>query len=109
MSKRRNRQKDLQKKIAKQRIQRLFQLAEHYALCGKLKLSDRYVFLARKISMKYLVPIPNEFKHRFCKHCYLYLLPSITCRTRIHKGKIVTHCNNCKEYTRVPLQNRFVK
>ncbi|MCK5459476.1 MAG: hypothetical protein KAI20_06260 [Thermoplasmatales archaeon] len=109
MPKRRNKKKELQKKIAKQRIQRLFLLAEHYALCDRLKLSDRYVFLARKISMKYLVPMPNKFKRRFCKQCYSYLLPSVTCRIRIHKGRIVTYCNKCKKYTRMPLQSRLVK
>jgi ribonuclease P protein subunit RPR2 len=109
MPKRYNRKKELQKKIAKQRIQRLFLLAEHYALNDRLKLSDRYVFLARKISMKYLVPVPNQFKRRFCKHCYSYILPNVTCRIRIHKGRIVTYCDNCKRYMRMPLQNRLVK
>ena len=109
MPKRYNKKKELQKKIAMQRIQRLFLLAEKYALCGKLKLSDRYVFLARKISMKYLSPIPKKFKRRFCKHCYSYLLPSVTCRIRIRKGRVVTYCNKCKKYTRMPLKNRFEK
>ena len=109
MSKRRNRKKELQKKIAKQRIQRLFLLAEQYALCGRLKLSDRYVFLARKVSMRYLVPIPNKCKRRFCKHCYSYLLPNVTCRIRIHRGKIITHCNNCKKFMRIPTQDQLAK
>ena len=108
MPKRHNRKKELQKKIAKQRIQRLFLLAEQYALCGRLKLSDRYVLLARKISMKYLIPIPKKFKRRFCKHCYSYLLPSVTCRIRIQKGRIITYCNKCKKYTRMTLQKRLI-
>ncbi|MFW6120319.1 MAG: ribonuclease P protein component 4 [Petrotogales bacterium] len=97
--------KRIQKRIAKNRIQRLFRLAEKYALRDRLELSDRYVFLARKLSMRYLVPIPKEFKRRFCKHCYSYLLPGINCRVRIHRGKIVTYCYNCKKYTRIPLRN----
>ena len=109
MTKRRVKNKEQQKKIAKQRIQQLFFLAEHYALCGRLNLSDRYVFLARKISMRYLTPIPKKFKRLFCKHCYSYLLPSVTCRTRIHKGKIITYCTNCKKYMRMPIQERLMK
>ena len=97
--------KKIQKTIALRRIRRLFSLAEQYALSGRLNLSDRYVEIARKISMRYLVPIPREYKRRFCKHCYKYLLPSVSCRFRIHRGKLVIYCHNCKRYTRIPLKN----
>ena len=109
MSTKINNRKKIQKKIAKRRIIRLFTLAENYALSGRLKLSDRYVYLARKISMKYLVPIPKEFKRRFCKHCYGYLLPNVNSRVRINKGKIVTYCFNCKKYSRIPLNKKSIK
>ena len=98
--------KKLQKSIASHRIQILFSLAEKYALEGKLSLSDRYVALARKISMKYLVPIPIEYKHRFCKHCYCYMLPPLTCRVRVHNATIITYCSKCKKYSRIPLNDR---
>jgi len=106
MSRRNARDKKLHKKIALNRIQKLFGLAEEYALEGRLNLADRYVALARKISMRYLVPIPKEFKRCFCKHCYSYLLPSINCRIRINKGKIIVYCFNCNEYNRVPFNRR---
>jgi len=92
-----------QKKIAEKRITQLFLMAERNAQKGKNDLADRYVYLARKISMRYLVPIPKQFKHCFCKHCYSYLLPYVTCRIRINHGKIVIYCYKCKKYTRVPL------
>jgi len=104
MTRRNQKRKEMQKKIAKQRITYLFSLAEKYALKGRLTLSDRYVFLARKISMRYLVPIPIKFKRRFCKHCYKYLLPNVTCRVRIDNGKIITYCNNCNKYIRIPFK-----
>ena len=109
MSRRRIGNKKFQKSIAKNRIQRLFRLAERYALCDRLELSNRYVFLARKISMRYLVPIPAKFKRRVCKHCYCYLMPGINCRVRIHRSKIVTYCYNCKKYMRMPLRGRSTK
>lgn len=109
MSRRNIWDKKLQKSIAKNRIQRLFRLAEEYALCDRLELSDRYVFLARKLSMRYLVPIPAKFKRRFCKHCYRYFLPGSNCRVRIHRSKIVTYCHNCKRYIRMPLRYRSAK
>ena len=83
-----------QKQIALKRIQGLFELA------------DRYVFIARKISMKYLVPIPNEYKRCFCKHCYCYLLPDVNSRFTIKNGKIIIFCKNCKRYTRIPFKNK---
>ena len=109
MSKKNAKDKKIRKRIALQRICRLFHLAEEYALCGRMNLSDRYVFLARKISMRYLVPIPKEFKRCFCKHCYSYLLPGISGRIRIHNGRIVVYCFNCHKYTRMPLKHRLLE
>jgi ribonuclease P protein subunit RPR2 len=96
----------LWKSIAENRIKRLFALAERYALDDRLDLADRYVFLARKISMRYLVPVPREFKRRFCKHCYCYLLPDVTCRVRIHRNRIIVYCHGCKKFMRMPLKGR---
>jgi ribonuclease P protein subunit RPR2 len=105
MSRRTSKDKKIQKIIARKRIDKLFQLAEQSALSDKLQLSNRYVDLARRISMRYLVSIPKEYKRRYCKHCYYYLLPDITTRIRIKKGKIVILCKNCQKYTRIPLKN----
>jgi ribonuclease P protein subunit RPR2 len=96
--------KKIQKKIAKRRINRLFRLAKQNALSNRLNLADRYIDLARKISMRYLITMPIEHKRRFCKHCYSYLLPHVTGRIRVHKSKIVIYCYNCKKYTRIPLK-----
>jgi len=105
MSKQKRVDKKIQKSIAKRRIDKLFSMAEENALNNKINLANRYVQIARKISMKYLVPIPPKYKRRFCKHCYHYLLPNITSRIRIHRGKIVIFCFNCKKYERFPLKN----
>jgi len=99
-------QKTKNKIIAKKRIEKLFLLAEKSAEEKNLYFSNRYVTLARKISMKYLVPIPNIYKKRFCKHCYSYLVPSVNSTFRLNKGKITIFCKNCKKYTRLPLKNK---
>jgi ribonuclease P protein subunit RPR2 len=104
MAKRRRISKTEQKKVANRRIIRLFEIAKENALSGELKLSDRYVELARKISMKNLTPIPKKYKRRFCKHCYHYLLPTKTCRVRINRGKVIVFCNNCRKYNRIPIK-----
>ena len=106
MVRRRRQNKDVLRQIALRRIQWLFQLAERYALCGRLELADRYVFLARKIGMRYLVRIPGEFKRCFCKHCYAYLLPGVSCRVRIHRGRVVMYCFRCNRFMRMPLTER---
>ena len=105
MSKRIIKDRKTQKTIARSRINHLFSLAEQNALLNKLNLANRYVDLARKISMRYLVPVPREFKRCFCKHCYQYMLPNVTCRIRIHRGKLIIYCNNCKRCNRLPLKN----
>ncbi|KYK23866.1 hypothetical protein AYK24_06930 [Thermoplasmatales archaeon SG8-52-4] len=99
-----NIKKKNQKITAMNRIDKLFELAEKNALINRLDLSSRYVELARKISMRYLVKIPKQHKRKFCKHCYKYLLPFVTGRIRIHRGKVVIYCNNCKKFTRIPLK-----
>jgi ribonuclease P protein subunit RPR2 len=106
MSNRKKRDKAQQKEIAKKRITKLFSLAEKNSLAGKLDLSDRYVEIARKISMRYLVPIPKEYKRRFCKNCYSYLLPHVNSRYRIQNKKLIIYCKNCSKFTRIPLKNK---
>ena len=105
MSKKPRISRNEQKKIASRRINRLFELAEKNALSGEIKLADRYVEIARKISMKNLTPIPIEYKRRFCKKCYQYLLPTKTCRVRIKRGKVIVFCNKCRSYNRIPFRN----
>lgn len=91
------------KEIARERIKILFEQAD-LRFKEDSNLSDRYVFLARKIAMKYKVHIPKELKRRFCKHCYKFLMPGANSRVRNTNGKIVYFCKNCKKYMRFPLK-----
>lgn len=90
-----------QQKIARERIQVLFEQAKEM-FKEDPKLSDRYVYLARKIAMKYKVKIPSRLKRMFCKHCYTFLVPSVNCRVRAQRGKVVYYCLSCKKFTRLP-------
>ncbi len=89
--------------IAGERIDILFNLAEEEALIHNLHRADRYVELARKIGMRYNVRIPRRYRKRYCKHCHSYFLPSVNCRVRIRGNRIVIFCENCGNYTRMPL------
>ncbi len=104
MAKKSRKNKKKNKDIAVKRIKYLFNLAEKKAIFNQIDLADRYVEIARKISMRYLVKIPKEFKRRYCKHCYSYLLPKKNSRVRVSRGKIILYCKNCKKYTRIPLK-----
>lgn len=100
MGKKKKRYKLVQKNIARRRIEKLFIMAEEAALQNRFNLANRYVEIARKISMRYLVQIPKRFKRCFCKNCYRYMLPGRTARIRINHGKIVVFCFNCKKISR---------
>ena len=101
MKRRHKRKPKQQRDIAKDRIIELFSQAE-LRFKKNPELSDRYIEIARKISMKYKVKIPRELKKRFCKHCYKYLVPGTNSRVRLTKSKLVYYCNSCKKYMRYP-------
>jgi len=88
-----------QKDMARQRIKKLFDLANETFSKDKA-LSDRYVTLARKIQMKYKVRFTSEQKRQFCRHCYSYLMPGKNCRVRTRGDNIVYYCLDCKRYNR---------
>ena len=97
----------MQSKIAEKRIKQLFCFADNQALNGNLSYANNAVRIARSIAMKTTFRIPKQYKHKFCKHCYHYLIPSITCRVRIRKGKRIITCFHCQKQVRYPYKNRL--
>ena len=97
-----------QVKIAKERIAELFKQADE-VFKEDPKLSNRYVVLARKISMKFKVRISPILKKKFCKHCYSFLKVGSNCRVRTHEGKVVYSCMNCKKFMRFPYKGKKPK
>ena len=89
------------KKIALDRIKQLFNEAATKFKSDK-SLANRYVFIARKLSMKYKTKIPSDLKKRYCKHCKAFLMPSKNCRVRISNGKLVYLCLECQHFMRFP-------
>jgi ribonuclease P protein subunit RPR2 len=101
-------EKQEQKKIAKERIGTLFSRAQE-AFPKDPALADRYVALARKISQKYRVRIPSGYKRRFCRHCYSYLVTGTNARTRIRDKFIVTFCERCRRYSKFGIAKKNKK
>ena len=84
--------------IAKERIEILFKQAvkepEH---------ANRYVFIARKIAMKFNIKLPKELKRKFCHKCYYYFGPSkVIVRTNPKIKAVEYKCKHCKHVNRYP-------
>lgn len=92
------------KEIVKEKIILFFKKADESAKT-EIGLSNRYITLARNLSMKFKVKIPPELQKKYCKHCYKYLLPGLNCRVRTKSCKVVYACSHCHKYMRFP----FVK
>lgn len=97
--------KDKRRKIARERITILLELAEKEAGAGKIDRASRYGYLARKIGKRYNVGLPGYFKHVFCKHCGIYRVPSRNTRVRISDGRVVVHCLKCGHVYRRPVKD----
>lgn len=87
---------DWQTKIARERIDILFTLA-NTEISKNPARSRRYVELARKIGTRYKVRLSAGVKAGFCKKCSTLLLPGKTSSTRIDsRTKAVTiKCLGC--------------
>ena len=96
------RKKGQERRIARERIDILFQLAEKEALRGNFGRADRYVELGRKIGMRYNVRLPSAFKRRVCKACHAFMLPPKTARVRVGGSRVVTTCLKCGTVMRFP-------
>lgn len=89
------------KRISRERIALLFSRARE-TFPEDPALSDRYVALARKISMKQRVRIEKRFRRQFCHHCKRFLVPGVNMRVRIGHGKVVITCLSCRQKMRFP-------
>lgn len=88
------------RELARERIERLFLLAEEEHL-RRPDRSDRYVAIARRMGMRMRVRIPRRLKRRVCKGCRCYLSPGRT-RVRLRDGIMTVTCAECGEQMRYP-------
>lgn len=95
MKSKKSRNKNPDKRFVNENIKHLFSLAEY-----SKDFADRYVFLARKIGMRFRMGLPLGFKFKFCKKCHSFYRAGDNCRVRTRKGKIVYLCFNCNSFDR---------
>ncbi len=94
------------KRIAIQRIRRLFRLAREI-FHEDPALAQRYVDMARKIAMAARVRLPREYRRQVCRRCKSFILPSVNCRVRVKQRRephVVITCLNCGKQMRIPLR-----
>jgi len=94
------------RKIALQRIHRLFRLAKN-VIHEDERLAQRYIVIARKISMASRVRIPREYRRQICRGCKKFILPGVNCRVRIQQRRephVVITCGYCGKYMRFPMK-----
>jgi len=92
--------RDSFQEIAIERIDELFLQAEK-VFNERKDLANRYVFLARRLSLKFKVPFKKEQKLRFCKKCNSFLVNGTNSRLRLSKGNIVVKCLSCNNIRRL--------
>ncbi|MEM2320934.1 MAG: ribonuclease P [Candidatus Bathyarchaeia archaeon] len=96
------------REIALSRIERLFELAIKM-LDNRPDLSQRYVEIARRISMRARVRIPREKRLLICRHCKRFIFPGVSARVRLQprrEAHIVITCLYCGKRMRRPLRRR---
>jgi len=106
MSKRILRKKEQRekKKIALERINILFTLAERVFPYDE-ELANRYVEIALAIQQKAKVRMPRKWKRRYCKRCHSFLVPGVNARVRLRQKRmphVVIKCLKCGHIMRYP-------
>lgn len=87
-------QKNKLERIAVERIERLFELAEA-EFEKHAERSHRYAEIAIKISTRNRVAIPLELKYKFCKKCGKFLKPSKNAELTKTEKWTEIHCLEC--------------
>ncbi|MGP8073073.1 MAG: ribonuclease P protein component 4 [Thermoplasmata archaeon] len=103
---RRGRRTSTMVRIARERIDDLFALAERESGVGTGALADRYVRLARKVGTRYNVRLLREYRELYCRGCSAYWVEGRTVRTRLRGGHRVRTCLRCGRTRRVELRDR---
>ncbi|TMI07834.1 ribonuclease P [Candidatus Bathyarchaeota archaeon] len=89
--------------VARERIEILLRQADA-VLPQDVELSKRYAGLAKKISRRTKVRIPQEKKRCLCKNCGQPLVPGRNARIRLRpvNSRIIISCLGCGAIRRYP-------
>ncbi|MEM5798391.1 MAG: RNAase P [Candidatus Aenigmatarchaeota archaeon] len=93
--------KRTEKRIAQERIEKLFSLAQKEK---NHELANRYARLIWRLCLRYNIRLGKEQKRRICRRCQAWLVPGRTARIRARPEKkvIVLQCLRCGWTRRYP-------
>ena len=85
------------RKIAEDRMQKLYELSQKRAVEKSVvsrKLARRYVSIMRRISSHYKVALQKKIKERLCSRCGNSLVPGVNCKVRLSSSNkyIIYRC-----------------
>jgi len=108
--KRRAKRPRYQEQIVKERIRKLLDQARE-VFRERPELAHRYAGLARRISLRYNIRLPKDFKRHICKKCHKYLVPGSNCRVRARKDQqaVIVKCLECGNIMRFPYRKEARK
>ena len=89
--------------IARERIDRLRDLAREATVDGEDDRARRYVRRARRIAERNRLALPREFTRFTCDRCDAYLRPGANARVRLQDGHVVVTCD-CGAQARYPYE-----
>lgn len=98
------RQKIEASEIARERVDKLFAMAEKAAAECDFDHATRYVEMAWNIKLKFRIRLTSYQKRLFCKKCLKFLADGKTGRYRTEKKQLVITCLNCGDVRRMPLR-----
>ena len=87
--------------IARERIERLHELARGAATDGDDERARGYVRRARRVAERHRLSLPRRFKRFTCDACDRYLRPGVNARVRLQDGHVVVTCD-CGTQARYP-------
>ncbi len=87
--------------IARERIDRLHDLAADAAAESDQQRAREYVRLARRVAERHRLGLPHEFRRSTCDRCDSYLRPGDNARVRLRDGHVVVTCD-CGAQARYP-------
>ncbi len=91
-------------KIAKERCAKLLEMARE-VYSKEPSLAKRYVFLARKISMRHRISLGNA---EYCKKCNTIFILGKTLKVRLDKGIRLNTCVSCGFMRRIPFKRKML-
>ena len=87
--------------IARERIERLHDLAREAAAAGDDERARSYVRRARRVAERHRLSLPRRFRRFTCDACDRYLRPGRNARVRTRDGHVVVTCD-CGTQARDP-------